>query len=315
MFGNRLGWGISFGIMVATWAFLVLVLGRATGVPPPTELGRNAADYAIEFPIDPVSLAYWMTGEGNSGPIYQDALNEYRTRQSAHDQVKSAEEAQQLKKGMDLLIQAGKCKAGGVFSGNPAQVINYDSERVNLEAAKALARSAAAVAKYAGDAGKLDEARALYEAIFSLGAKMYQERLTYYELDYASEPLELGARGLAKLDDDAGEHARANKYKTFSQTRVQYITDNVIRVRNGVWALDPHVGDMIEIANRGGDPMWRVDAILALGRANVADQTKGLQYTSVRHQLEQFAESTEPRVRVAAQSALDLTIEQFRRLK
>jgi hypothetical protein len=313
MFGNRLGWSVSLVIVMVT-GYILYALGKAAGVSPPTEFGRNAASYTIALPIDPMSMTYWMTDAGDSGPLYQEAVTDYRNNQKAYDEIGSHRDAQRIKTGMDLLVQAGRRNVGGVFAGNPAHVINYESERTNLEAVKSLARAAAAVAKFSADAGKLDEARVLYEAIFALGAKLYQERLSYWELDVASEPLELGARGLAKLDEDAGEHSRANKYRNFSQQRVEYIQANVVGVRNGIWALEPHVGDMIEIVERGGDPMWRVDAVLALGRCKFSAGKFGDQQGAIK-KLQELSDGGEPRIRLAAQAALDLKVEQFRRLR
>ena len=87
---------------------------------------------------------------------------------------------------------------------------------------------------------------------------------------------------------------------------ISSIDQNVIR---------QHTGDIFEIANRSQERMWRVEAILKLGRmkfdvggnrGRFGDQAGAKRYLKSR------VSDPDPFIKTAAKAAKDLTIEQYR---
>ncbi|HEV8379394.1 MAG TPA: hypothetical protein VGP99_11135, partial [Tepidisphaeraceae bacterium] len=63
MFGNRLGWGISAAIVVGTTLIMWWLYTAGSQIAAPGKVGLNAASYSMQLPLDPRSLATWMSEE------------------------------------------------------------------------------------------------------------------------------------------------------------------------------------------------------------------------------------------------------------
>jgi len=87
-----------------------------------------------------------------------------------------------------------------------------------------------------------------------------------------------------------------------------------------VRSIDPKIvgtrtGDVFELARRSNERMWRVEAILGLGRVRYfagAGGTAGNQHVATRRVGEMAETESDPAIRAAATVARDLTIEQYR---
>lgn len=77
--------------------------------------------------------------------------------------------------------------------------------------------------------------------------------------------------------------------------------------------MDPYPGDMFALADRASEVMWRVEAILALGRLKYSAERYGDQQGALAV-VAGLSGSGDPRIRAAAIAARDLTVEQFRKL-
>jgi hypothetical protein len=74
-----------------------------------------------------------------------------------------------------------------------------------------------------------------------------------------------------------------------------------------------HAGDVFHIARSAKDRMWRVEAILKLGRmrynaARLADQQ------AATRALEELSDDADPVIRAAANAARNLTVQEYRML-
>ena len=337
MFGNRLGWSISAVIVLVT-AVVLVMLSRYGEPSLPGELGRNAASHTITMPVEPAALARHMTEGFDPGPVYQEAVAAYAADPEAydgHDRIKATEDERlaKLRPGLDLLVKASQSKVPNVFGANPREVINYDPDRPKINALRKLGKSAIYVGLLYNREKKPDEARRLYEAAYALGAKLYHERLIWEEFDAGLELLGDTSQALSRLGEATAQPELVSIYGTFNRQRMELYEQRVKPLHHAVKALNPYTADMIAIAMNGGDHLWRVEATLALGRCQWSASHYDVPYPAVppkdipegsghfgdqqaaRKALDLLINDADAGVRIAAELARNLTVEQFRKLR
>src|SRR5687768_11812795 len=84
MYGNRLGWMISAGIVIVM-AGLLLLLQRADTISPPTAFTKDATVLQAVPPIPGMGDVLAMTEEGDAGDTYRKAIASYKRNESAYD--------------------------------------------------------------------------------------------------------------------------------------------------------------------------------------------------------------------------------------
>jgi hypothetical protein len=164
-----------------------------------------------------------------------------------------------------------------------------------------------------------DDARRLYEAVFSLGQKLFDERLSYAELDTALTLMAKGSTMIRINAESSGGSAKADAVKQFDEARIKYVKERIqpmVRVigSNDQQVLEQHAGDVFYFARHAPERMWRVEAILKIGRyrfnaGRVGDQRSAMTV------LRKLSEEHDPVIRTAANAAQQLTIEQYRMLR
>ncbi len=316
MFGNALGWLISL-VMVALAGVFLVILGSQGDISPPGRVGARAANWTGQLTVEPSSLASYMVEPIDPGPMYAEAISLYEAERHELRRVervtstKSAE-AERWSKIMGLLLRAGKSSRPVVFGANPGEVIGYDTEG-RLEAIRAIGSMGIRLALLHSAEKEKGKAREYAEAVFALGSKMYTERLCFGEYMVAHGMLGEAALLLAQLAEEGGDGSRAARYRDFDAKRVAFFTKEVDPVRRAVMVLDPYPGDMFALADRASEVMWRVEAILALGRLKYSAERYGDQQGALAV-VAGLSGSGDPRIRAAAIAARDLTVEQFRKL-
>ena len=283
MFGNRLGWGISAAIVLITTALMWWLYTAGSQIQDPGAVGRNAASYSMQLPLDPRALASWMTEEQDAIGIYKEAIADFNAHPQAYNiyiergKLNSPEYAQ-IEKGVALLIKASTMKRSGVFSDRPQELITYDSDRPALkEALRTVAKAAMKVGRQAEVEKNLSRAREIYRAVYSLGVKLYEERLVFDEWFEAREMLSV-AKWLGEIAESADEGAR---FKQVDEQILGFYKSKIEPVQNTIMVLYPQTGDVAALATNGGDPMWRVEATLALGRCRYTSPRAGEDRKSV----------------------------------
>jgi hypothetical protein len=315
--GNRLGWSISGGIVIL-YAGFVATLFMAAGISPPTEIGRDPETFgAISLSPDPQWLMD-MTLQQDAGPIYRKALAAYDEgayedfRQNASPAPADAAKLP----GMELILQAAPCAFMHLFSMSPETIVNYDNEEPDLDHLGAMGEAgvrAALVFKSEGDAGS---AKKYAEAAFSLGAKLYDERLTLREFYTGARVMSGSAMLMSELEpekkDSWSAEVEALKQNTIKAQSLQQAIDSV----NGE-TIAEHAGDVFVFADKAQEKMWRVQAILALGRMryNIGESgRKGDQIGAIRRVRELLADP-ESCVHAAAKAAYELTSEKYNTIR
>jgi hypothetical protein len=325
MFGNILGWSISGVILILTtiamWGFYV----AGAYLSPPGTVGQKAASYSMQLPLEPRSLATWMTEDGDAIAIYKEAIADYNAKTRYYNAYiergkPNSPEYKQIENGINLLVKAATSKRPGVFADRPGELITYDTDRPALKealrtigtAAKKVGRQIEGQPATSPSETEKNRARAreIYRAVYTLGVKLYEERLVFDEWYEAREMLSV-AKWLGETSESADE---GNRFKQVDNQILEFYKTKIEAVQNTIMVLYPNAGDVAALATNAGDPMWRVEAILALGRARYTAARAGDQLGATRL-IEALTSDSDPRIRLAATVAKNLTREGVHKLR
>jgi hypothetical protein len=314
MFGNRLGWGISGVIYLMAGAFLWYLHHRGTAMIEPTAVGLAAKTYTMKLDIEPRAIATWMTDEGSGIDAYKEAIAEYRKNPRAYDQYDAklnTPSHEAVKPALNALIKARTLKGPGVFSDRKQGMITYDSDRPELkEVIFTLRDVSRKVGRLLQNSGEKQQARQLYEAMFTLGLKLWEERYVYDEM-YEGRQWMLVSEWMAEMADSSAEKSQL---AAFEAQFPPFFKKHVDPPRGALARAYPHTGDAMALARNGGDRMWRVEGAFALGRCKFVAETAADQ-SGAKAELERLTADPDPHVALAAKLARDLTVEEFRILR
>ena len=321
MWGNALGWTISLVIVAITAAALLLFQRHLANVTPVTEFARDAARLGpIALPDDPAALLP-PADNFDAGPIYRQAIEVVLADSDAYEDFatsgRNSERARDLA-ALELLRSAARCAQMSLFTGAPDELIRY-GRKPELHAIHLAGKSANKLGALLTYEKRFDDAIAQHEAAFALGARLYEERLTLDELLAGLELMSEAAGGIAAASAQAGDEERARAFSDFRSRYGAYHRSRIQPLQRVVSSIDPgviaqHSGDLFYVAQDAQERMWRIEAILALGRlrfnaARLADQRAAERF------LERLSQTDpDPLIRAAATAARKLTVEKYRML-
>lgn len=325
MWGNLTGWLISGVIVAVTFSSLWLIdrAGRPSAAEP------WARDPAATAPLSlpPAgSVVPRMTGDRDSVDLYRQAADFCRENREACEAFVRQGKLADLARFDGLLARldhAAESNVARFFLDSPAQVISYDNVKPELQLldlAGRVALRAALVQMPASESAAIRDA----ESAFSLGRKLFDERLTYEQLDIG---LQLLAEATALLMQIARESPRlmTERYSGlagFDAARRALFADRITPVASRMRSVDGNViaanaGNVLYWSRYAGDRMWRVEAILSLGRMRffVGQTGRGGDQRAAEKVLRRLRDDPDPVIRAAADAALSLTLEQYRLLR
>jgi hypothetical protein len=329
MWGNRLGWVISALIVaayIAGFAWLVRGINEASAAT--AFVTEGPAISPILLPVPPAMALPSMTEARDAGPLYQQAIADYRANQQKYDRFLEAAPGTAAglppseMKAIDLLIQATPMTQLTLFSHNPESIVHY-GETPDLTALDSLGNVALRLGllRQNGDANDRKRAQQYYEAAFSLGAKLYEDRLTYRELMTGVRLLGDAGVQLAKLARKANDNSHADTLEKFNTSRLQLFQSTIqpmARVLNSIDSkvIAQHAGDVMYLAEHAAERLWRIEAIFALGRMRffVGENGRAGDQRSAVRILKQLSNDPDPAIRAAVSAAQSLTLEQYRML-
>ncbi|HEV2294248.1 MAG TPA: hypothetical protein VGR35_10350 [Tepidisphaeraceae bacterium] len=322
MWGNRLGWAISAVIATVVISSLTFYARGASTVSPPTLFGFEAADDDLAIAVPAQSVIGELTPCDAAQP-YSESLALYRREPNVYDDVAAGtsrtSDLSQLP-AIQRLIEGAHCQHMSLFTGDPGRVVQY-GEPPDIEALRTIGRAAVRVGLSLQTAKRSADAIRCYEAAFALGAKLYDERLTYREMMVGMELMGEAGVVLSRLTFATGDTARSEAAQKYESARRSTFTSKVQPVAQKLISIDRnvvgrHVGDMFYLAGHAKERMWRVEAILALGRMQyfVGEGGRRADQRGATRHLKQHAMDKDPAIRAAAKAALELTREQMRTL-
>jgi hypothetical protein len=330
MFGNRLGWGIS-AVLSALILLLVWYLGTLNAISPPStgivartgNVALNLLDHPeildpIQLPFSPQAVMPAMTDPRDAAPLYRQALEKYAADNSIYHNLfeKGKPKTTDLKDlpALQFLIDARNCKTMNLYGSKPEEILGYDRDASDrVEAIYTLGKTASRLALYI-QKEQPDQALVLAEAAFSLGVKLCDERLRWREFDSGAELARDGAFIIKKLDPTRAQPA------DIDAPMAQLLKDRCIPVWTAINSADQQVisrtsGDMFYIAKNAKERMWRIEAVLKLGRNrfNIGEFGRGAdqRWSALTVKRMSNDASLDPAVRAAAKAATDLTLPEY----
>lgn len=322
MFGNLSGWIIAAVVLAGEVGVVSYALSLdATSPPTAIATAPGAAD-KIALPIDPRSLVP-ANDTGDARPLYRKAAEAYLADVSSYENFIRDRDRAQLARlsAIDELLAATHLRNRAIYADVPERVVVY-GDSTEIQALKQVGQ-AAIVAGLLVEKREGPRATKLYEAAFSLGAAMYEERLTYREL---AAGIELMSAAAASLSDQARKTNRAadqTRFARFGDAQRDYTTSHLIPIFQAINTMNEakigeHTGDVFAFARQTTERMWRVEAILKLGRMkfNVGNPGSPGDQRHAARLVSRFAETdNDPVIRRAATVARDMTVEEFRTLR
>lgn len=322
MIGNRTGWIIASIVLAlegaGVWYALSLDAPSA-----PTALTSPSSLAVIRLPTLPAALKP-QVGQADAKAIYHSAIEEYSKRvEEIETMIRDADRAGLARlKTVDKIIAAASAAGDAIFKDELDQIIAYG------EPARLTALSRVGYATYWNGAlqgrREADRVRAesCYRAAFVLGWRLANERFTWLEYDAGVGLMSEAGEALATIwEKDPARSADAATLRTFLTTlRTQYKQHleiiGALRTNNET-AIARHAGDVFAFATESPDTMWRVEAILAMGRFryNVGVPPVPGNQRQANRLLRQLKGSSDPITRRAAEVASELTVEEFRTLR
>jgi len=278
MWGNRLGWMISAGIMVVTVVlYTMLLIGPSVTAPTDLTMRAGAMD-ALSLPGNPRALLP-TGGTDDASDLYEQAMDAYHANKSAFDSYSqkgklNTSDFNEVSPAMDLLISAAGASKGGVFAKKPSAVVRYNPDQSEaLKPAEQLGRIAIRIGLQYNAAKKPDDAKKYLQAGFALGYAMCNERLVYHELRIGQDLMRSAALNLMTIDKEHGADFKAidGLYRQFTEGLQKYM---FLFNPSDERAIAKNAGDVFNLAQNSQERMYRIEAIMMLGhfRYNAAQR-------------------------------------------
>lgn len=321
MWGNRLGWSLSLVLVLIVVGSVYALNSYIEAVSARTAFSVDPNHGAIiELPISPSVVLPEMRDPADAGGIYRKALAEVRDHDVDYFKFLRVGHADDISSvpAINTLLEATTHSHATIFVDHPQEVINYNGDqpaRTDLQTLGQCARRAGQL--IAQDQPK--RARDLYAAEFALGARLFEERLTYAELDAGLTLLAEGCGMLQTLPPTLLPSGFVDTARQFDTTRRAFVPERLDPMRNVIGSVDQNIveayaGDVFYFAQSAPERMWRVEAILKLGRYRFNAGRIGDQRSATRT-LKKLEKDSDPIIQTAAKAALDLTVEQYRMIK
>jgi len=290
----------------------VVLRDRLSAITATTELARRAG-LPLTLSVSPNTvLPARDSSDGTSKyAAALAALDRDRERYVDFSRRGTANDAKRLI-ALGHLVDAAAHERAAIFDSDPARVISFESPNPAIDSLELLGKCAirASLLQHESDP---DGSRKLADAAFALGARSFEERLTLAQARAGISLMAQGAQLIAANDPtrDAAARSFGESLKSLAVDQLDPLARAIVTVDPGV--LAQHSGDVLYIAQSPGERLWRVEAILALGRLRFNAARVGDQREAARV-IERLKNDPDPAIRAAAAAAGGLTTEQYRML-
>jgi hypothetical protein len=323
MFGNLKGWLIS-SVIVA----LVVVVFVSTGIlkVPPVSRPSGKIDFSekITLPVDPQPFLTTATKDRDASEVYRLSINEYENNEKLYGPdgtyARSATAlADADPKGVQLIVEAAESKGSDLFASRPDQLVHYNSTWPDLSSLTRMAEHTVNAGDVYRAKKDLEKAERYIRAGFTLGYRLYNERVAWQELNDGMNLMINASYRLSKLYQAKDEKEKAQACTRFSDELKNYKTEKIFKpIVRAVTSINTREigdrgGDFFYLAKESPERVWRVEALLALGRMKYNTSNRGDQ-VAARREVKKYLNDPDPAVRLAAKLADELTVERYRML-
>lgn len=302
----KLGWIISIAAVLAI--LVALVVAMIIQPDPPTDATAAEHLVKVKLPDDLPPMFTPRSPAANASAIYRDVIGQYNSRRNMFEQGQDT--TSQVESIADLLIKAmyaGIVEQGFLDSFIPVRVGEQPSFGDALEAIAGLSLDEAA-ARY--DRDEQDDAVTLTLAVWALGQRAFTHNTRLYPRYTGLRLMHSAGQQLyAWSDDDAIDHELLLRWAE-ALDAVQLAWQEKVKL---VMSVDPHIGDLLNIAQHDEDKTFRVAATLRLGIIKYAPGHRG-NSRAIQRAIDEAMADDDPMIARAGEAADDLTREQMRRL-
>jgi hypothetical protein len=312
MWGNALGWRISIVLFVLAMGFGIWLRAQMQ-ITDPTNLSLDAKNLAALSPPIPAEAVVPQDQPGDAGEKYAAAGAMYLNDPDSYDDYAQKPDGPPPP-AMQLVIDATHLSSMNLFAKDPASLIDYQSDHPDLDSLAKLGQQMEAAGMRLERAGKNEDARKFLLAAYALGANLLRERIDYDEYSHGMGLMDGAATALAEMEP--ANSPKAQMLLDQASAMVSFDQQSVGPIYEVLVSADPariaaNAGDIFRFATKSQERMFRVEAILKLGRyrfdaARAADQLAAPRFLRV------LGHDPDPTVRAAAQAAAGLTLEQYR---
>ncbi|HEX4125588.1 MAG TPA: hypothetical protein VHY37_12735 [Tepidisphaeraceae bacterium] len=315
MWGNRLGWIIS-GAMAAVFGWVLVMGAMPAGIESATGALAAVGMQVPALPIDPLTVFKPGATNRDAGPLYREAMHDYDENPDRYTDMEKDPAAAFTHPpvGVQKIVKARDCNHMNLFAKDPTELINYENKTPGINALQAIGTLTDQLAFYAAKKHNFATARKYAEALFALGYHLANERVRFSEWSQG-----VGFMQSAALDLALADPTRAKAYQDFDDSSKKYVSDTILpfwqdldgvepTATNNFGTTESFAGDFYQLSqNNNPEHMWRVEAILRLGRLTHDAPTRGDQLVA-RHFLTKLAgdPTQDPQVHAAAIAARDI---------
>ncbi|MGA3066781.1 MAG: hypothetical protein ABSF29_08045 [Tepidisphaeraceae bacterium] len=307
---RRLSWGTGIALVLigAGLAARFYLQGQITA---PTQLSLEPANLTALSPPWPDPAIFTPDEDADAGPLYRQALTAYQAGGDACEQF-AQNPVDPPPDAIKLMLRATRKSSADLFIANPSEIVDYQTDHPALDQLCDLGRTMNRAALLMRQQNRVDQARAYFQSVYSLGKKLYDERLTYDEYSKGLALMDESTIGLAGCE--TGD--RAEQLQNQEAAMRDYETNHVEPIYQALSTADQeeialHAGDIFQFATQSQDRMIQVEAVLALGRLRF-DAARNADQQAAPRYIAKAAASPDPAVQAAAAAAGGLTLEQYR---
>lgn len=324
--GNRGGWLLA-GVLAVGYVSVWVAIERGAGRTRETGLARGVGAGELVLRVGPevVLGGEGGMGQGDGTAVLERVIAMVRGNSDLYEKFTDSpgvdEELLPRLGVVDLVLEQARYATGRPFLGRPERVVGYEAEKEDLEALLRAGRCVNRVALLHRVKGRNEEARRLFEAGFALGWKVFEGRQTYRELSGGLGLMTEAVGGMKVMARGVGDREWEGRLLGFEEA-VSELNLAMAPVWLAISTVDPvlmsrHNGDVVMLAGRAGERVWRVESTLKLGRMrfNVGRSGTIFDGNAAEDEIEKLLSDSDPAVARAAQVAKELTVEEFRMLR
>lgn len=279
MFGNALGWSISVVLVLLTVGVLWWVEAQASRAGRADAFGLDPSRVA-PLALPPATLV--APGMVSGAPVearYAELIDRALANAGTLEAFVAGRDenppgsARRVFELLRPMIDARHAAGARIFSAQPETLVNYENTPARLAAIDFAGRAALRLA-WLRRQDDPESSKALLEAVFALGHYLFEERLTYAELDLGMRLMAEAVAALKHLarDTELEPGPTVARLDSFDSARLALATERILPVAARVRSLDGRVvsenaGNVRHwAAGAAEERVWRVEAILATGR-------------------------------------------------
>lgn len=317
--GSPLGWTLAAALALLYLGSLTLLELSARTTPPTPLSDRALLPLSLSLPFDRLPETPPRTPSPDATPLLIEIVRLVQADLPLYQRFTQSpsvplNEVPRLA-ALDPLLEQAPLATANAWPLPPERHIAYRPEHPEVAALLLAGQSANRLAMVLRGQSQNADAARYFHATLSLGHKLFTHRTTYAELSAALGLMTEATAGLRLLHPDDPALAQLAQ-------SLQSLTDDTNATWTAISTIDPdvlslHNGDIPRIALASAEPVWRVEAVLKLGRLKYNVGTRGTpaDQRRARRLIQQLQSDPDPPIALAARLANELTLEQYRTLR